>query len=228
MKVVTRVMSVWKAKACKSSISLACSSNVAGMPPMGRSTTGKSREDCSSANWIRRSTSRMASRYSVTLVRSLEPSPFRMPLASWKRESRMLRSLRIRASRTFGSVLLLSPNRFSNTARGWFSIGIGVVGVRLEGGAFRLLGMNARQERCGGTRMISPALARLWMTLRVGEAAQHEKMIPKCGQRLQNRGYLQRAHLRWRPLMVQIHDSVRNIHEGHAGHRFGDHVGSGC
>ena len=42
----------------------------------------------------------------------------------------MLRSRRIRASRAAGSVLPLVPNSRSNTARGSFSIGSGVVGVR--------------------------------------------------------------------------------------------------
>ena len=52
-------------------------------------------------------------------------------LAAWSRtKSRMLRSFRIRARRTAGSVLPLAPNKRSNTARGLFSIGSGVVGVR--------------------------------------------------------------------------------------------------
>ena len=38
----------------------------------------------------------------------------------------MLRCWRIRASRTFGSVLPLSPNRRSNTTRGLFCVGSGV------------------------------------------------------------------------------------------------------
>ena len=47
-------------------------------------------------------------------------------------ESRMLRSFWMRASRAAGSVLSLAPNSRSNTARGSFSIGSGVVGVRQE------------------------------------------------------------------------------------------------
>ena len=42
----------------------------------------------------------------------------------------MLRFLARRASRAAGVVLSMSPNRRSNTCRGSFSIGIGVVGVR--------------------------------------------------------------------------------------------------
>ena len=41
----------------------------------------------------------------------------------------MLRSRCIRAARAWGSVLPVVPNRRSNTARGSFSIGSGVVGV---------------------------------------------------------------------------------------------------
>src|SRR5207244_13078318 len=43
---------------------------------------------------------------------------------------RILRSRRSRESRVAASVLPLVPNRRSNTARGSFSIGRGVVGVR--------------------------------------------------------------------------------------------------
>ena len=42
----------------------------------------------------------------------------------------MLRSVSIRARRTAASVLSLSPNSLSNTARGRYSTGTGVVGVR--------------------------------------------------------------------------------------------------
>ena len=45
-------------------------------------------------------------------------------------ESRMLRRCAIRAWRAAGSVVSLSPNRRSNTARGLFSIGSGVVAAR--------------------------------------------------------------------------------------------------
>ena len=44
----------------------------------------------------------------------------------------MLRFSRMRARRTAGSVEPLSPNSRSNTARGLFSIGSGMVGVRHE------------------------------------------------------------------------------------------------
>ena len=44
----------------------------------------------------------------------------------------MLRFSRMRALRTAGSVEPLSPNSRSNTARGLFSIGSGMVGVRHE------------------------------------------------------------------------------------------------
>ena len=53
-----------------------------------------------------------------------------MASASSVTKSRMLRSWRRRASRAFTSVLSVAPNRRSNTARGLFSIGSGVVGVR--------------------------------------------------------------------------------------------------
>ena len=44
----------------------------------------------------------------------------------------MLRCCRSRSSRASRSVLPVSPNSFSNTARGWDSIGSGCVGVRHE------------------------------------------------------------------------------------------------
>ena len=44
----------------------------------------------------------------------------------------MLRSSAMRALRTAGSVLPLSPNSRSKTTRGLFSIGSGVVGLRHE------------------------------------------------------------------------------------------------
>ena len=44
----------------------------------------------------------------------------------------MLLSCRMRARRACGSVLPLSPNSRSNTARGLCSIGSGVFGVRHE------------------------------------------------------------------------------------------------
>ena len=42
----------------------------------------------------------------------------------------MLRSSRMRASRASWLVSSVSPNSRSKTARGWFSIGSGVVGLR--------------------------------------------------------------------------------------------------
>ena len=44
----------------------------------------------------------------------------------------MLRSVRMRSRRAAGSVLRLSPKSRSKTARGLFSMGSGVVGVRQE------------------------------------------------------------------------------------------------
>ena len=44
----------------------------------------------------------------------------------------MLLCCRSRASRAARSVLPLSPNSFSNTARGLYSIGSGCVGLRHE------------------------------------------------------------------------------------------------
>ena len=54
------------------------------------------------------------------------------PPTSSVTESSMLRSCCIRARRAFGSVLPLSPNSRSNTTRGLFSIGSGVVALRQE------------------------------------------------------------------------------------------------
>ena len=51
-------------------MSRACSANVSGMPPAGRTSCGNSTSLCASASWIRRSMSRMASRYWVILSRS--------------------------------------------------------------------------------------------------------------------------------------------------------------
>jgi hypothetical protein len=50
--------------------------------------------------------------------------------ASLLTKSRILRSRRMRAIRAPASVVPVVPNRRSNTARGSFSIGSGVVGVR--------------------------------------------------------------------------------------------------
>ena len=130
MNVMTRVRSAWNASTWRSIIIRACSSNVSGMPPLGRASSGSSRWLCASANWMRRSMSRMASRYCVTLVRSPGPSTRWKSATSCASESRMLRSSRIRASRASGVVLSVSPNSRSNTARGWFSIGSGLVGLR--------------------------------------------------------------------------------------------------
>ena len=47
--------------------------------PIGCSTTGSSREFCSSAIWMRRSTSRTDSRYSVDLRLVLGPMPLLEP-----------------------------------------------------------------------------------------------------------------------------------------------------
>ena len=55
---------------------------------------------------------------------------FSSPPISLPTKSRMLLSRWIRARRAELSVLPLVPNRRSNTARGSFSIGSGVVGFR--------------------------------------------------------------------------------------------------
>ena len=75
MKVTTRVISVWNAITIRSLISLAWSSNSSGMAD-GRSITGSFMVAfCSSAFWMRRSMSRMASRYSLSLLLSRAPKP---------------------------------------------------------------------------------------------------------------------------------------------------------
>ena len=76
--------------------------------------------------------SRSASRYSSSLLRSLPPMTSSRSLSASFTLSRMLRSRRMRASRASRSVLPLVPNSISNTARGSFSVGSGVVGVRQE------------------------------------------------------------------------------------------------
>src|SRR5438132_310216 len=81
---------------------------------------------------MRRSISRTESRYSVTRLRSLELRPRSKVDTRSSTESRMLRFLLISASRAAESVLSLDPKSRSNTARGLFSIGSGVVGVRHE------------------------------------------------------------------------------------------------
>src|SRR5437773_6494911 len=79
----------------------------------------------------------MASAYSVTLSRSRGPRPALNRASSLVTASRKLRSSRMRARRTRGSVAPLSPNSRSNTARGLFSIGRGVVGVRTRSCSYR-------------------------------------------------------------------------------------------
>ena len=80
--------------------------------------------------WMRRSTSRTLSRYSATRSRSDAPSCRRRSDTSPVTQSRMLRSRRRSTSRS--AAVPPSPNRRSNTTRGLFSIGSGVVGVRQE------------------------------------------------------------------------------------------------
>ena len=60
------------------------------------------------------------------------PTSSRSRFAFVRTASRMLRSSARRARHTAGSVLWLAPNRRSNTTRGSFSIGSGVVGLRHE------------------------------------------------------------------------------------------------
>ena len=69
MNVTTRVMSDLNASHCSSYINLTCSSKRSGTPA-GRSSVGSSEPSRASIRWMRRSTSRTASRYSVTVVRS--------------------------------------------------------------------------------------------------------------------------------------------------------------
>ena len=59
-------------------------------------------------------------------------------------ESSTLRCCRIRASRTFGSVLPLSPNSRSNTARGLFCVGSGVFALCQRD----RVGVGAGEARC--------------------------------------------------------------------------------
>src|SRR6266567_4055794 len=99
---------------------------------------------------MRRSTSRIASAYSSTLTWSRGPSSF-FRLASFSvTESRMLLCCRNLASRAARSVLPLSPNSFSNTARGFHSIGSACVGRQVHGELerrhLRLLGETPGQQ----------------------------------------------------------------------------------
>ena len=81
---------------------------------------------------MRRSMSRTPSRYSSTLRLSAGPIS-RLRSATFPvTESRIERSRAMRARRTAGSVLPLSPNIRSNTTRGLFSIGSGVVRLRQQ------------------------------------------------------------------------------------------------
>ena len=77
---MTRVMSHWNASTCRSNISRACSAKVDGMPPLGRSIDGSSTSLCSSAFWMRRSMSRIASRYCVSFAAVGRPEPPLQPL----------------------------------------------------------------------------------------------------------------------------------------------------
>ena len=111
-------------------MSRACSAKVSGMPPVGRASSGSSTWLCSSASRMRRSMSRIASRYWFTLSRSAGARVWRKSSTSCTSESRMLRSSRMRARRAAWLVSSVSPKSRSKTARGWFSIGSGVVGLR--------------------------------------------------------------------------------------------------
>ena len=96
-------MSAWNASTCRSNISSAYSLNVSGTPP-GRSGTANSRSAPRAAA-MRRSTSRMASRYSLSLTPSRGPElRLRSCEISWSRASRMLRSSWLRAAARFGGV----------------------------------------------------------------------------------------------------------------------------
>ena len=78
---------------------------------------------------MRRSMSRIASRYSLSLERSRAPRP-RLEAVDIARDVIENAALLLqRARRAAGSVLSPSPNRRSNTARGFGSIGSGVVGA---------------------------------------------------------------------------------------------------
>src|SRR5215467_15909843 len=70
----------------------------------------------------------MASRYSVNLVRSVAGRAPPRREASWVTESRILFCSRVRAARSFGSVLLVSENSRSKTSLGLFCVGRGVLG----------------------------------------------------------------------------------------------------
>ena len=76
---------------------------------------------------MRCSTPRTASRYSDSFVRSLCGSAALQVRDLLATESSTLRCWRSRVSRTSGSVLVLSPNRRSNTTRGLFCVGSGVL-----------------------------------------------------------------------------------------------------
>src|SRR5579862_9283551 len=67
--VVTRVIFARKASTCMSNMSLKCSSKDSGTP-VGESGSVTSVRACCSAFWMRRSISRISSKYSVRRVRS--------------------------------------------------------------------------------------------------------------------------------------------------------------
>jgi hypothetical protein len=81
---------------------------------------------CCSAIWMRRSTSRIESRYWSTVWRSLVPSSRCSRAMSSVTESRML--LFFFSSRRLAATLPPSPNIRSNTMRGSASAGSGVDG----------------------------------------------------------------------------------------------------
>ena len=131
--VKTRVRSVWYASTCRSNISLACSSKVGGMPT-GCSTTGSSRVDLllgllDAALDVAHGVEVLVQ---LRAVAAAEPAlAGRCTLPRHRVEDAAVRS-GARAGARVGSVLSLAPNSRSNTARGLFSIGSGVVGVRQE------------------------------------------------------------------------------------------------
>ena len=87
--------------------------------------------DCCSAFWMRRSISRTSSRYSRQLGAIRRGQVASASDATWSiTESSRLRLCCLRASRS--ALLLPSPNSFSKTTCGLFSIGSGVVGVFQE------------------------------------------------------------------------------------------------
>ena len=123
----TRVVSAANATAMRSINTCTCSSNESGTP-IGASGNWRSSPLAfrASMRWIRRSISRMLSRYSFKRARSVAPISRRSVWICAVTQSRMLLSVRRLAARSSG--VAPTPNSWSNTTRGSRTIGSGCVG----------------------------------------------------------------------------------------------------